>query len=409
MQLNIGEGKSFIIVPIVAAALADGSRLVRVVVAKPQSRQMLQMLVSKLGGLLDRRVYHMPFSRVMSLTKADADTIGEICRECMRNHGVLFVQPDHILSFKLMGLESYIAGKQLVGDSILRTQHFFNTLSRDIVDESDENFSVKFELIYTMGLQRATEFSPDRWRCVQEIFGLVRRFAPEVYEMYPLLIELNETAKGGFPITRILKPDALKLLVDKIAHHLEETGLMGFPLARHPQEFRKSALRYMTEFKPAAEDVRNVETPESDHGFSSGNCRSLMLLLRGILGGGVLGFALADKRWKVNYGLDLHRTRLAVPYRGKDCPAPRAEFSHPDVVIVLTCLSYYYKGLQNNELFLALSHLSNATQADIEYQAWVDDAPDLPPAFRQLVGINLQDTFQCKKRCSLICASGRQL
>lgn len=57
MQLNMGEGKSSVIVPIVAAALADGSRVVRVLVAKSQSKQMLQMLMSKLGGLLDRVVY----------------------------------------------------------------------------------------------------------------------------------------------------------------------------------------------------------------------------------------------------------------------------------------------------------------------------------------------------------------
>jgi hypothetical protein len=50
MQLNMGEGKSSVIVPIVAAALADGEQLVRVVVAKPQSNQMTHMLISKLGA-----------------------------------------------------------------------------------------------------------------------------------------------------------------------------------------------------------------------------------------------------------------------------------------------------------------------------------------------------------------------
>jgi hypothetical protein len=40
MQLNMGEGKSLVIVPILAAALADGSCLVRVLVAKPQACQM---------------------------------------------------------------------------------------------------------------------------------------------------------------------------------------------------------------------------------------------------------------------------------------------------------------------------------------------------------------------------------
>jgi len=40
-----------VIVPMIAIDLADGSCLVRVIVAKPQ---MFQMLVSKLGGLLDK-------------------------------------------------------------------------------------------------------------------------------------------------------------------------------------------------------------------------------------------------------------------------------------------------------------------------------------------------------------------
>jgi hypothetical protein len=128
---------------------------------------MFQMLVSKLGGLLDRRVYHMPFSRALRLGEAEANAIGSIYRDCMANGGILFVQPEHILLFKLMGLECLILGKEIVGRSLLSTQEFFDTLSRDIVDESDENFSVKFELIYTMGMQRPVEFSPERWICIQ--------------------------------------------------------------------------------------------------------------------------------------------------------------------------------------------------------------------------------------------------
>jgi len=112
---------------------------------------MFQMLVSKLGGLLNRRIYHMPFSRALALNVPQADTIGEIYRECMANRGIMLVQPEHILSFKLMGIECLLNGLPDVGRSLLRTQRFFDTESRDIVDESDENFSVKFELVYTMG------------------------------------------------------------------------------------------------------------------------------------------------------------------------------------------------------------------------------------------------------------------
>jgi len=191
MQLNMGEGKSSVIVPIVASSLADGARLVRIIVAKPQSKQMFQMLVTKLGGLLNRRVYHMPFSRSLKLGKAEVDKIGILCRECKANGGVLLVHPEHVLSFKLMGLECMNTGKEATGSSLLGTQSFFDSSSRDIVDESDENFSVKFELIYTMGTQRPIELSPERWTCIQQVLEVVRKFAPGVKKAFPLSMDMT--------------------------------------------------------------------------------------------------------------------------------------------------------------------------------------------------------------------------
>ena len=45
MQVNMGEGKSSVIVPIAAATLADGHRLVRVIVPKSLTTQMKYLLV----------------------------------------------------------------------------------------------------------------------------------------------------------------------------------------------------------------------------------------------------------------------------------------------------------------------------------------------------------------------------
>ncbi|EXJ68848.1 uncharacterized protein A1O5_07780 [Cladophialophora psammophila CBS 110553] len=397
MQLNMGEGKSSVIVPIVAVALADTSRLVRVIVAKPQSKQMFQMLVSKLGGLLNRRVYHMPFSRSLKLGIAEANTIASICLECMTNGGILLVQPEHILSFKLMGLECLLTGKDAIGRSLLDTQKYFDTSTRDIVDESDENFSVKFELIYTMGMQQPVELSPERWICVQQMLELVKMFAPEVLKEHPLSMEVHERCPGSFPRTRILGYEAQERILGNIAERLCETGLNGFPIARQPEAVRKAVYKYITKTNLTANEVDQVES-QYPGGFWTESTSKTLLLFRGLIGGGVLAFAFGQKRWRVNYGLDATRnprTRLAVPYRAKDSPTPRSEFSHPDVVIILTLLSHYYSGLGDDDLFLAFGHLLKSDQADIEYQVWVKDAPSLPPAFRQLAGVNLKDRFQC--------------
>lgn len=403
MQLNMGEGKSSVIAPAVTAALADGSRLVRVVVAKPQSRQMFHMLVSKLGGLLNRRIFHLPFSRdlQMRLTIADARNIQNECQHCMDVGGVMLMQPEHILSFKLMGLQSLITGKddtsRLIGQSLLQTQHLFDTKSRDIVDESDENFSVKFELIYTMGMQGPIEFVPDRWVVIQRLLGLIRKHAKGVRAVLPQSIEVVERHSGSFPKRiRVLKQDATEMLLGQVARDVCNYGFPGFPISRQPDASRENVLKYISQPSLSLADIEKVEKGV----FWTETTRHHLLLLRGLFAGGILAFSFGHKRWRVNYGLDRTRkpaTQLAVPYRAKDMPTQRSEFSHPDVVITLTCNCYYYEGLSDEELFLSFAHLLRSGQAAAEYHEWTRDSHNLPHAFEQLTGVNMKDAVQCKE------------
>jgi hypothetical protein len=162
LQLNMSEGKSSVIVPIVGAALADEKKLVRVVVLKPLSSQMFQVLLRTLDGMLGRRIFHMPISRSIQVDMHKAKQIQSLCEECMRTGGILLVQPEHLLSFELMSLERVLSDELELGDVLIETQRWLEDNSRDILDESDEILSVRFELVYTMGTQRLIEFSPNR-------------------------------------------------------------------------------------------------------------------------------------------------------------------------------------------------------------------------------------------------------
>ncbi|KAE8351981.1 hypothetical protein BDV28DRAFT_149490 [Aspergillus coremiiformis] len=398
MQLNMGEGKSSVIVPIVSSSLADGTRLVRVIVAKPQAKQTFRMLVSKLGGMLGRPIYHLPFSRALKLNSTQAREIRNMCQECMENGGVFLVQPEQILSLKLMALECLIAGKSDVGKLLLETQAFFDEHARDLVDESDENFSVKFELVYTMGDQKSVQLSPERWILIHQVLDLVRMYTPDVKRKFPL-VELGTPLDGNFPRTRVFEVAAQRDLFALIATHICETGVNGFPIARQPEALRKAVYTYITVLDLTSEQIRKVE--EGSSGFWGDTTRDVLFLLRGLLAGGILAFVFGVKRWRVNYGLTTTRetpTRLAVPYRAKDNPTARSEFSHPDVVIILTCLSYYYGGISDADLFLSFSHLLNTDQADVEYQLWVKDSHQLPKEFQQLVSINLEDRYLCTEK-----------
>jgi hypothetical protein len=134
--------------------------------------------------------------------------------------------------------------------------------------------------------------------------------------------------------------------------------------------------------------------------FFDGASIGRILLLRGLFAGSILAFALGQKRRRVNYGIDPHRqtgTKLAVPFRAKDSPTPRSEFSHPDVVITLTCLSYYHGGLDEEALFFTFRLLAKSDNVRTEYHEWTRTAPTLPSSFKTLEGVNLRDRTQFKE------------
>ncbi len=132
MQLNMGLGKSSVIVPIVASTLANGSKLARVVVLKSLSSQMFQILQNKLGGMIDRRIYYLPISRTLELDQQLAVQIRNIYKECLVNRGVLLVQPEHMLSFELLGLDRALSN----GDEVQISDVTDQNVSKPIHDEA---------------------------------------------------------------------------------------------------------------------------------------------------------------------------------------------------------------------------------------------------------------------------------
>ncbi|KAG6887054.1 hypothetical protein C0992_001001, partial [Termitomyces sp. T32_za158] len=209
----MGEGKSAVIIPMVSSALANGERLVRVVVLKSLAGQMFDLLVQRLSGLANHRIFYLPFSRDFEPVPMHLKSLQSLYEMCVQERGILLVQPEHILSFRLMGID---------------------------------------------------------------------------------LAAGTDTAA----------------------------------------------------------------------------------------------------RWRVDYGLDLSRTLLAVPYRAKDLPSLRADFGHPDVVLLLTCLSYYYGGLTEEQLNQSFELLFKLDDPPLEYNQWVCGHEEIPMSFRDIKGINLDDEQQ---------------
>lgn len=249
-----------------------------------------------------------------------------------------------------------------------------------------------------MGTQKAVDLSPERWTIAQRLLDTVAWIALDVQEQLPASIEVTHREDGRFPRTRLLQLDAQDLLLKKIAENVCDTGLPGLPIGLQPKALRRSVYIYITEAHLSPDQIASVE---DNPAFFNDSTKGPLLMLRGLIARGVLAFVLSQKRWRVDYGPDptrKPRTNLAVPYRAKDNPTPRSEFSQPDVVILLTCLSWYYDGLSDEALTLAFQHLMLSDQADHEYHEWVSNAPSLPPSFRRLVGVNMEDLAETTKR-----------
>lgn len=118
-----------------------------------------------------------------------------------------------------------------------------------------------------------------------------------------------------------------------------------------------------------------------------------MYLLRGLLVHRILLLSL-KKRWNVQYGLHPCRDPIAVPYHAKGVPSEQAEWGHPDVAILFTCLAFYFSGLDRTQLRQSLEHVLKSDDPSSEYDRWTHDSESLPGSLREWNVINVDDEAQ---------------
>ncbi|KAL8968995.1 MAG: hypothetical protein Q9197_004578 [Variospora fuerteventurae] len=402
MQLNMGEGKSSVIIPLITAALADGDQVLRVVVLRSLARQMQDTIMQRLGGLAARPIYHMPFSRRTHMDESTVRHMRAMFEECMKSKGILITQPEHILSFKIMGLERLASASASREDGevdpsyrlatkLLDTQTWLEEHCRDVLDESDEILDVKFQLIYTLGAQRSMDGQPDRWIMMESVFDLVERQANILQRLFPGKIEIGKQASSSFPTIRLLSPEVGEVLISRVIDDISNSRVHGVVMSNLTEDVKKAALAFITADDVAEADCRIIQA----HCLEDELYLKKLLFLRGLMAGGILLHVLRDMRWLVNYGLHPTRCLCAVPYRAKGVPAATAEFGHPDVLIALTCLSYYYSGLSNPHIRTCLGILQKADDPTAEYDTW-SRSEDFPEPLRHFNAVNLEDQQQCE-------------
>ena len=230
---------------------------------------------------------------------------------------------------------------------------------------------------------------PERWTTTQQILSLVNKHAASLYEQFPLGVEYERSSPGSFPHFRILQANTGQKLISCILNDIINDLLPNFSFARLRLDLKDAIRSLISREDVPSEKVQLVREYSRESSLWGG-----LLLLRGLLATGILLFAFRERRWRVDYGLAPNRTMLAVPYRAKDVPAQRAEFGHPDVAIILTCLSYYYRGLNEKQLELSFEILLQQDDPSVDYDLWVREGSSIPDELRTLNGINIKSSEQ---------------
>ena len=183
------------------AILANKKQLSRLIVPKALLLQTAQTLQSRLGGLVGREIRHIPFSRRTLTTPNMLQLYSGLHREILHCCGVILTTPEHILSYKLSGLQRLTDLRLKEAQEMVEFQSWLTGTCRDVLDESDFTLAVKTQLIYPSGPQISVDGHPYRWKVAQMLLSLVEDHLPNLQRDFPRSIEVIKRSYG-FPMVR---------------------------------------------------------------------------------------------------------------------------------------------------------------------------------------------------------------
>jgi hypothetical protein len=360
-------------------------------VPRSQIRQQFHTLRQTITDLCGRRVFYLPFTRNLNVSPNSVQQIKKILEAANKEGAVWLCEPEQLLSLKLLGLDRSLRDRPEAptGRYLIEVQSWLHLNTCDIIDESDEVLHTKQQVIYTVGEQKSLDAAPWRWEIIQRLLGLFVQYLSRLSgDSESFTIEPPRNP-GGFSSSIRFKSSVIHIIHKFITYSIVNNDWSLRP------DLIDVSLDLVTAkvFPMSSYGVLRHHCP----GTSSRTLQTL-LILRGILQNKLLLHIFKDKRYRVNYGLDLKRSLLAVPYRAKDLPTPRSEFGHPDVIILLTCLSYYYGGLDAKMIKQTLMHLLKSGTPELTYTDWLQPCwVQVPQQLHTLKGVNLQDEKMLEK------------
>lgn len=326
LQLNMGQGKTSIIIPMVAVLLADSKNLMRISVPKALLQQTAQLLHGRLGGLVGRDICHVPFSRKTPTKEEHIKLFYKIHNDIKRSCGVMICLPEHQMSFMLSGLQRVLDQRIPEANMMIQVQNWLKSCARDVLDECDHTLAVKTQLIYPSGTQMAVDGHPHRWLVAEQVLGLVDMHLHDLAASFPHSIEVVRHQHGGFPSVFFLRPDVEEEMIKRLKYDICQGTRGIIPIDTLQPADRIAIKEFLSGGKVRQSSLDRVGRlcPDRPH------VRQTVYLLRGLFIHRILIMVL-KKRYNVQYGLHPSRDPVAVPFHAKGVPSEQSEFGHADV------------------------------------------------------------------------------
>eukprot|EP01133_Synstelium_polycarpum_P006397 gene6397-7420_t len=379
IQLQMGEGKTSVILPLIFLATARKKIAFRNTVIPSLLETCKDDIMRKIGGIFARKLYIYPYQRSKGFIPADkVDIIIKQLDECRDQGGFILATPEHRLSLLL----KWKLGFGGEGSDMRKILDWWQDNIFDVLDECDELLSHKYQLVYPTGSRLPIDGESSRWEILQDVLVVLK----EILESEEVNIHHYEYVGGAmpsaFPYFRILDADHGSFLLDRVLSILlEQVKGQGSIMVKN--KVRELCSNSATEVWSKL--TRDIVDPL---------LINKILVYRGLFVYGILGHSL-QKIWSKDYGTTPSpRTKMAVPYVAKDTPSELNDFGQPCVSLLFTHLSYYWQGLSLEQFVEALNHLllGPKSNSSVIYRDWVkEDLEHIDEAYQEVTCAVMSD------------------
>lgn len=317
-------------------------------------------------------------------------TFAAIHKNILKSFGVMLSLPEHLLSFSLSGLQRLSDDRINESKYMISVQDWLKRHSRDILDECDNILAIRTQLIYPSGSQKALDGHPFRWKVIEALLGRIDGHLYNLQKAFPYSLEVFRRFEGAYPVAYFPRRDVEEELLSRLTADIvyQRVQLLPPDCSKADLQIIK---RFISEPNVSPQVIEEVDKLYPD----KPSFRQTIHLLRGLFVHRILLMVL-KKRWNVQYGLHPKRDPIAVPFMAKGTPSEQAEWGHPDVMVAMTCLAFYYEGLSVAQLRQTLEHIVKSDDPSQSYERFSQHS-NLPDSLREWNAINVDDIAQVKE------------